>query len=186
MLTEQIEKYFRQFKDGKKIKSAGLLAMKEGYEHDPSFDGWSNYKRTWYLCRYDNNRAVSKSRLSAARSVRYAIYRCKNELTGGAAADDENRSVWAFYKDMPEVAALGGLINFAEAWDIDPTDETKVYKRVQSVAMEWQEHLAHTVKEMPEGLRKVAAANKLETVPEVVYDVTVNSDGSSFVEKRED
>lgn len=68
------------------------------------------------------------------RGLRYALFRVKNFLDGGAAPEAEHMQIAKGYEET--VVSLGGLKGFADRWDLDPISLV-VVERDMSV---WEVH----------------------------------------------
>ena len=84
------------------------------------------------------------------RQVRYWLFRKQNELTGGAKVRGHPSGFYKQFEDQSAFTLAGGYANFAKTWDVDRTDPFSIIPRDQSIAEEWNHHLAQTAKPLQE------------------------------------
>lgn len=78
------------------------------------------------------------------RQVRYWLFRKQNELDGGANARGAPKGLYARFEAMAVFRLAGGYASFAATWDLAATDAFEIVPRSQSIAEEWNAHLAAT------------------------------------------
>lgn len=74
--------------------------------------------------RRDQLKATDLDKYNELRAIRYALFRVRTFLEGGSAPEASHMDIAKIFED--QVVSLGGLVMFAERWDIDPLSRVVV------------------------------------------------------------
>ena len=122
------------------------------------------------LCHYDTQKIVrvddeTAARRKAVKAIRYALYRWRTEARVDALIEQqkaakekprkpnkmepEHAKTVAKYAKQLVVIHNGVPLGFAEKWDVDPMDPSKVYVRGEGVQKQWDDEARAAAKELP-------------------------------------